>query len=119
MPSVQVGVKMQNGNGLVVDLLQSSESCQRDAVVATQRDDFRVAVAVMQGQRLACHQLGVRARHLVQRQCIVKGGHGDVATVEDPRPRLVRVDVGAVVEPAEGCLSSRRRPDGPGAEPGA
>lgn len=44
VPRVEMGVEVQQGDRPVVDLLQGPQRRERDAVVAAQRDDFRMGV---------------------------------------------------------------------------
>lgn len=69
--------------------------------------------------RIPHAELGKRLSHLPQGQGIIDGRDGNIATVDDGGPVLVRVDAGARVKAAEGGLPARGLPDGAGAEPGS
>ena len=88
VPGVEVGVEVQNGNGLGVGSGEGAEGGQRDAVVAAEGDEFgvRVAGGVGEGEGPSGEELCVGGGHLVEGEGVVEGGDGDVAAVEDQGP---------------------------------
>ena len=83
MPRVEMGVEVHHRDGLFVDLVQSAQGRERDAVVATQGEEFRVRPGRLSEGRGAGVERQVGGGHLVEREGVVEGSDGDVAAVED------------------------------------
>lgn len=111
-----MGVKVQDGDWLVVGPLQGAEGWEGDGMVAAEGDEFRVDVRcrVGVGERWTRQELEIRFSHLAESEGVVEGCDGDVATVEDMWPRRKGVDAGAGVETAVRDLAGGGGTDGAG-----
>lgn len=72
-------------------------------MITTQRHDLGLSAQSRDSVSLTQFLQGLR--HLLPCDLIVKRGDGNISTVYDLGPVLVRVDVGSWVEPPKGCLS--------------
>ena len=121
VPGVEVGVEVEDGDGLGVGFREGAEGGEGDRVVAAEGDEFGVDVGwgVGEGKWTPGQELSVGGGHLVEGQGVVEGGDGDVAAVEDKGPGCVGVDAGAMVEGAVGCLAGGGVADSARAEAGS
>lgn len=104
MPSIQVRIKVQHPDRLAVDLLERSEGCQRERVVASQR--HQLGPLQKTRGRLVHAKLAKGCRHLRERHGVVHWRDWDVTAVDDLCPVLVRVDICTGVEATKGGLSA-------------
>jgi hypothetical protein len=97
-----VCVKVQDGDWLAVGPGQGTQGREGDGVVATEGDEFGVDVRgwVGVGERTARQELEVGLGHLAESEGVVQGRDGDIAAVEEARPRIKGVDAGPGAEGA-------------------
>lgn len=107
-------IKVQDLDGLAINLIQGSQSRQRQAVITAQ--SHQPGLGRQRRCRLPPAELLEGLGHLLPGDVVVKGGDADVAAVDDLGPVLVGVDAGARVEAAERRLARRGGADGAGAE---
>ena len=88
IPGVEVGVEVQDGEGLLVDGVEGAEGGQRNAVVAAEGDEFWVRHVFVEGRGTAGPELEEGFRHLREGESFVEGVDGDVGAVDDCLSRL-------------------------------
>lgn len=102
MPGVEVSVKMKHGDRAAMKGVEGAEGWEGDAVIAAESEqDGRVGG---RGRR-ARAELEVCLCHLAKRECVIEGCDGNVTTIEDTRPRTVRIECCSLIEAAEGGLT--------------
>lgn len=127
MPGVEVGVEVEDGDGLGVDLGEGAEGGESEGMVASEGYEFGLGPwwqLVVGGLRLSFRlrfrvdggvagtEFEVGFAHLTESKGIVEGCDGDVAAVEDSEGGCVGVEVRAMVEAPEGGLTGGGGADG-------
>jgi hypothetical protein len=110
-------IKVKHANGPAVNLVESAQSRQSQAVVTAKGDDL--GLVAHRGNSLVRTKMLEALGHLLASNGIIVRSNGDISAVDDLGPAAIRVDVGARVECAEANLSGGRLADGPGAKPSA
>lgn len=87
-------------------------------MIATQRNELGLTMAQRAYWSASTESLE-RLRHLLLSNSIVKRRDWNVSTVNNLRPVLIGIDVGARVERAQRGLASRSLSDGPGSKASA
>ena len=101
---------MKHSNGSAVNLIESAQSRQGQAVVTAKGDEL--GLVGRRGNSLVGAKLLETLGHLLTSNGIVVGSNRDIAAVDDLGPAAIGIDVGARVECAEANLSGGRLADG-------
>lgn len=113
----ELTIKVQNTHRSTVNLIESSQSRQGQAVVATERHELRLGAD--RGRSLVGAKLLQSLGHLFARDVVIERSNGDISTVDNLGPVAVWVNVRSRVEASECSLTRRSMANGTRAKAGA
>lgn len=97
-------VKVKDSNWLAVDLIQRPQCRKGETVITTERNKLGFSVA-QRTNRAAIAQSLESLSHLFPCNIVVKRRDGNITTVNNLGPVLIRVHIGAGVECAQRSLA--------------